>query len=139
MKMVLGAAAVALVMFGAAPAFAQAAACPAAPAAPSLPDGATAKDVDMKKGEKAYEAWRTAANAVVECENTSLKALQSQPNVAKYVEASKAIKEVQDSPEVKDYFAKQDAYNTKMAPIFASVNTWQKSVDAYNTKTGKKK
>jgi hypothetical protein len=139
MKMVLGAAAVALVMFGAAPAFAQAAACPAAPAAPSLPDGATAKPADMQKGEKAYEAWRTAANAVVECENNTLKSLQSQPNVSKYVEASKAIKEVQDSPEVKDYFAKQDAYNAKMAPIFTAVNTWQKSVEAFNAKTGKKK
>jgi hypothetical protein len=139
MKMVLGATAVALVMFGAAPAFAQATACPAAPPAPSLPDGATAKPADMQKGEKAYETWRTAANAVVECENNSLKTMQASPNVAKYVEASKAIKEVQDSPEVKDYFAKQDAYNAKMKPIFDSVNMWQKSVEAFNAKTGKKK
>ena len=49
MKMVLGATAVALVMFGAAPAFAQAAACPAPPPAPTLPDGATAKPAEMQE------------------------------------------------------------------------------------------
>lgn len=137
MKMVLGAAAVALVMFGAAPAFAQAAACPAPPPAPALPDGATAKPADMQKGDKAYNEWRVAANVVVECENNALKALQGQPNVGKYVEASKVLKEVQDTPEVKDYFVKQDAYKAKIDPIFATVQTWQKSVDAFNAKAPK--
>jgi hypothetical protein len=132
--MVLGATAVALVMFGAAPAFAQATACPPAPPAPVLPDGATAKPADMQKGAKAYDAWRTGANAVVECENAALKALQTQPNVAKYSEAAKALKEVQDTPEVKDYFTKFEAYKVKTDPILKVSETWQKSVEAFNAK-----
>lgn len=138
MKMVLGATAAALVVLGAAPAFAQAAACPAAPPAPALPDGATAKPSDMQKADKVYNEWRTKANATVECENAALTALRAQPNVAKYVEASAALKAVQDTPEVKDYFAKQDAYKTRMDPIFAAVENWKKSVDAFNAKTAKK-
>lgn len=134
MKMVLGATAVALVMFGAAPAFAQATACPAAPPSPTLPDGATAKPAEMQKGDKAYTVWVTTANAVIACEKANLATLEAQPNVAKYIEAAKALKAVQDTPEVKDYFTKVDAINAKTAPMSKVSETWGKSVEAFNAK-----
>ncbi len=134
MRTVFGAALAALVMFGAAPAFAQSA-CPPAPPAPALPDGATAKPSDMQKAVKAYETWRVSANAMLDCEGKIYEAARSNPTVAKYVELSTQLAAIQDAPEVKDFFAKQDAYKAKTGPVVAVSTGWQKSVEAFNAKS----
>jgi hypothetical protein len=74
MKFVLGAAAAALVLVGAAmaqttpaPAAVPPSSCPAAAQDPTFPDGATAGPQALTAGEEAYRTWATAVQATQQC------------------------------------------------------------------------
>ena len=136
MKFAIGAAlaAIALVSVSAGAAQAQAA-CPAAPAAqPALPDGTTAKLADMRKGDKAFQDWFAGTKANMDCERAGIEALKAGPDVTAYNDAVAKLKAVQDSPAVKEYQAKVDAYNVKAGQINTYQETWKASTDAFNAK-----
>jgi hypothetical protein len=99
MKILLGAAACALLL--AAPAFAQtppatppapvaASSCGALPAAPTLPDGATANREEMEEGNTAYRAWYEQYSANIQCRNAEATALRAQFE-ARFAEHNAAV------------------------------------------------
>lgn len=52
--------------------------CPAIVPAPSPPDGATASRSDMETAVAGYEAWRTQAEATMQCRAAEVNALNAQ-------------------------------------------------------------
>jgi hypothetical protein len=142
MKSVLAALAAACAFGFGGVAFAQAAGaavCPAAPTPPTLPDGATAKGAEMNAGNKAYNTWAVAAKARLDCVRKGIETLETNTNVAQYVEAVAKLKAVQDTPEVKDYGAKVSAYNAEAEKMNAISESWKKSGETYNARVGAKK
>src|SRR5882757_5677584 len=139
MKLVIGAAFAALALM-ATPAFAQAASvCPAMPPAPTLPDGSTASNKDMQTGVKAYNDWAPKAKSHLECDRKEIEGMAASPKVATYIDAVTKLKEVGDSPEVVAYKARVEGFNGDVTRLNALGETWQKSGDTYNARTGAKK
>jgi hypothetical protein len=138
MKFAFGAAIAAFAILAVSPALAQSA-CPPAPAAqPAVPDGAVAKKSEMQAADKAINVWYAGMKAHMDCERSGIEALKAGPDVTAFNDAVAKLKAVQDAPGVKDYQAKVEAYNAEAAKMNAYQETWKKSTESFNAKTGAK-
>lgn len=117
MKLLIGAAAAALLFAGSA--MAQTATptpplapstCGAAPTAPTLPDGAHATSAQMDAGNAAYDTWAHAMQANVQCRRAEAEALRAQAD------------------------ARTTEYNGFAGTLNSTVASWQAEVAEYNAR-----
>ena len=116
MKLLIGAAAAALLLTGTAmaqtatPTTLPASSCGAAPTVPTLPDGATATNAQIEAGNNAYNTWAQAMQANVQCRRAEAEALRAQAD------------------------ARTTEYNGYAQQLNQTVATWQAEVAEYNAR-----
>lgn len=117
MKLLIGAAAAALLFAGAA--MAQTAtptaplppsSCGPVPTAPTLPDGANATSAQMDSGNSAYNTWAQAMQANVQCRRAEAEAIRAQAD------------------------ARTAEYNGYAQQLNQTVSSWQAEVAEYNAR-----
>lgn len=115
MKLLIGAAAAALLFAGTATAHTATpplppSRCGAPPTAPTLPDGATASSAQVEAGNTAYNTWAPLMQANVQCRRAEAEEMRAQAD------------------------ARTTEYNGLASQLTTTVSSWQAEVAEYNAR-----